>query len=283
MTIQQAIQYAITQLRTISPTARLDAELLLAHILGWSRAKVVAERDHVLTPEQEMAFNTLIERRANREPVAYLIGHREFFGLDLFVDRRVLIPRPETELLVELTLKEAQRFNHTPLIIADIGTGSGAIAIALAMHLPHALIYGVDISPDALAVAAINVTRYQLDNRIRLLDGDLCTPLPGPVDLLVSNPPYTILSDIDEGVYRHEPHLALDGGSDGLDCYRRLIAAAPTCLKLNGAILLEIGSTQAASVVHLLRQALPMAETGIERDLAGHDRIVWARNRYVIH
>ncbi|OAN43693.1 protein-(glutamine-N5) methyltransferase, release factor-specific [Chloroflexus islandicus] len=282
VTIQHALRTASEQLRAVSATARLDAELLLAHTLGWSRAKVVAERDYPLTPAQQATFAGLVARRAAREPVAYLIGHREFFGLDLLVDQRVLIPRPETEVLVELALAEARRYGNAPITIADIGAGSGAIAIALAMHLPHAIIYGVDLSAGALEVAAANVARYRLHDRITLLEGDLLEPLPGPVDLIVSNPPYTILNEIEEGVYRYEPHLALDGGPDGLDCYRRLIAAAPAYLKPDGAILLEIGAWQAAAVVHLLRQAMPQAEVGIQRDLAGRDRVVWARNPDVI-
>ncbi len=283
VTIQHALRSASAQLQAISTTARLDAELLLAHTLGWSRARVVAERDHLLTPEQQAAFAALVQRRANREPVAYLIGRREFFGLELLVDHRVLIPRPETELLVELALAEAHRYHQQPITVADIGVGSGAIVIALAMHLPNAVLYGVDLSADALAVAAANVARFGLNDRIRLLAGDLLTPLPGPVDLIVSNPPYTILSDIAADVYQYEPHLALDGGPDGLDCYRRLIAAVPSYLKRGGSILLEIGAWQAQAVVNLLRQALPQAEIGVQRDLAGHDRVVWARNPDVIN
>ncbi|WP_322490396.1 peptide chain release factor N(5)-glutamine methyltransferase [Chloroflexus sp.] len=284
VTIQHALRLASEQLRAVSATARLDAELLLGHTLGWSRAKVVAERDYLLTPEQQATFAALVARRVAREPVAYLIGHREFFGLDLLVDQRVLIPRPETEVLVELALVEARRYGNAPITIADIGVGSGAIAIALAIHLPHAIIYGVDLSAGALEVAAANVARYRyrLHDRITLLEGDLLEPLPGPVDLIVSNPPYTILNEIEEGVYRYEPHLALDGGADGLDCYRRLIAAAPAYLKSDGAILLEIGAWQATAVVHLLHQALPQADVGIQRDLAGRDRVVWARNPDVI-
>ncbi|WP_322495475.1 peptide chain release factor N(5)-glutamine methyltransferase [Chloroflexus sp.] len=282
VTIQHALRLASEQLRAVSATARLDAELLLAHTLGWSRAKVVAERDYPLTPEQQAMFAALVARRAAREPVAYLIGHREFFGLDLLVDQRVLIPRPETEVLVELALAEARRYGNAPITIADIGAGSGAIAIALAIHLPHAIIYGVDLSADALEVAAANVARYHLHDRVTLLEGDLLEPLPGPVDLIVSNPPYTILNEIEEGVYRYEPHLALDGGPDGLDCYRRLIAAAPAYLKPQGAILLEIGAWQADSVVHLLNQAMPQAEIGVQSDLADRDRVVWARNPHVI-
>ncbi|WP_298402204.1 peptide chain release factor N(5)-glutamine methyltransferase [uncultured Chloroflexus sp.] len=282
VTIQHALRTAAEQLRAVSTTARLDAELLLAHTLGWSRAKVVAERDYALTPEQQAIFAALVARRAAHEPVAYLTGHREFFGIDLLVDRRVLIPRPETEVLVEMVLAEARRYGNAPLTIADVGVGSGAIAIALAMHLPHAILYGVDLSASALEVAAANIARYHLQDRLTLLEGDLLEPLPGPVDLIVSNPPYTILNEIEEGVYRYEPHLALDGGPDGLDCYRRLIAAAPAYLKPQGAILLEIGAWQSEAVVRLLHQAMPQAEIGIQRDLAGRERVVWARNRDVI-
>jgi release factor glutamine methyltransferase len=159
-------------------------------------------------------------------------------------------------------------------LIADICTGSGCIAVALAYHLPDVFVVASDLSADALAVAAANVERYGLGERVTLLQGDLCEPLPGPVDLLVSNPPYTILDEIDAGVWRHEPHLALDGGFDGLDLYRRLLAQAPTHLRPGGAVLLEIGATQAADVVALGQTWLPQARVEVLPDLAGHDRAV---------
>jgi release factor glutamine methyltransferase len=297
MTIAQVLAWATHDLRAASETPRLDAELLLAHVLGWNRARLLAEARLALTEAQSAAFRSLIARRAALEPVAYLIGHKEFFGIDFIVDQRALMPRPETELLVELALgfarqrtkDEGRRTNEErgtnlgrpPLVIgrssfaiADIGTGSGAIAIALALHLPTAQVIAVDISPDALALARQNVERHGLDGRVWLLQGDLLDLLNEPVDMIISNPPYTILAEIDEGVRLHEPHLALDGGMDGLDVYRRLLHQAPARLRPGGAVLLEIGATQAVAVMDLGRRAFPDAIISVHQDLAGLDRVV---------
>jgi release factor glutamine methyltransferase len=308
-TIAQVLADATAQLRDASETPRLDAELLLAHALGWGRARVLAERAARLTPAQQRAFRALVARRAAREPVAYLTGHREFFGLEFIVTPEVLVPRPETELLVERALALAGRwtkdkgrrlpFPHGAvppaqtadirrsslavrrLTIVDVGTGSGCIAVALAAHLPDAAVYAVDIAPAALAVAARNAARHGVAERVRLLQGDLLAPLPEPVDLLVSNPPYTVLSEIAEGVRRYEPRPALDGGPDGLAVYRRLLAAAPAALRPGGAALLEIGATQAAAVVTLARAAFPQAAVQVYKDLAGLDRVVEIVTQYM--
>lgn len=286
-TIGELLTLATHDLAATSPTPRLDAELLLAHVLNWPRARLLAEYRHRPDAAQCSAFDQLCARRRAGEPVAYLVGHKAFYGLDLAVTPATLIPRPETELLVELTLAEAQRISaqrsahHTApgaLTIADIGTGSGAIAIALATHLPTALIYAVDLSPAALAVAAENIARYGLTARVHLLQGDLLSPLPAPVDMIVSNPPYTILADVEPHVRAYEPHLALDGGPNGTDIYRRLLAAAPAALHQGGTILLEIGAWQGAAVVTLARAAVPDADVRIHQDLAGHDRVVVIRS-----
>lgn len=299
-TVQELLRAAAAELAA-STTPRLDAELLLAHVLGWPRARLLAERDHSPAPAEATAFRELVARRAAGEPVAYLIGQRAFYGLDFYVDQRVLVPRPETELLVELALAIARAKSgsaagaapldlraslagrrpppdaHAPLTIADIGTGSGAIAVALAANLPAATVYAVDISPEALAVAAINVERHGLTGRVQLLQGDLLTPLPGPVDLLVSNPPYTILAEVEANVRTYEPHLALEGGPDGADLYRRMLPALPAYLRPGGAVLLEIGSWQGELVSALLRTAIPDARVSLHQDLAGRDRVVIAQ------
>lgn len=271
-TITQALGWATRILAAASPSARLDAEVLLAHTLGWSRARLLAEGAAPLAPEHGRRFAALVARRAALEPVAYLVGAREFYGLPLEVTPDVLVPRPETELLVEAALERAR--GRAGLRIADIGTGSGAIAVALAAHLPAARIDAVDLSPAALAVAARNAARHGVAARVRLLQGDLLAPLEQPVDLLVSNPPYTLLAEIDEGVRRHEPHLALDGGPDGLALYRRLLAQAPPLLRPGGALLLEIGAAQGPAVSALARQHFPAAQVRVAQDLAGLDRIV---------
>jgi release factor glutamine methyltransferase len=289
-TIAHALAWATHDLRATSETPRLDAELLLAHVLGWGRARLLAEGRLALTEAQASVFRDLVARRAALEPVAYLIGHKEFFGIDFLIDRRALMPRPETELLVELALgcarrrtkderpKETDRASlvvrPSSFVIADVGTGSGAIAVALALHLPEVQIAAIDISPDALALARQNVERHGLAGRVRLLRGNLLDPLAAPVDLIVSNPPYTILAEIDEGVRRYEPHQALDGGADGLDVYRRLLNQAPAKLQPDGVVLLEIGATQAAAVMNLARRAFPDATISVHRDLAGLDRVV---------
>jgi release factor glutamine methyltransferase len=274
-TIAQALTWAADQLRAASATPRLDAELLLGHILGWERARVLAEGHALLVEPWRSAFRALIMRRAALEPVAYLIGHKEFYGLDFLVDRGVLVPRPETELLVDLALRYARGLPaQRPPVIADIGTGSGCIAVAVAVHLADALVYATDISPDALRIAGKNVERYGVAARVRLIQGNLLDALPEPVDLLLSNPPYTILSEIDEGVRRHEPHLALEGGLDGLDSYRRLLAAAAPALRPGGAVILEIGAAQGAAVSALALTHIPGARVSVHQDLAGLDRVV---------
>lgn len=276
VTLAQALAWSVEALRDVSDTPRLDAEILLAHALSWSRVRVLASLRETIPDETLQTFRALVQRRAAREPVAYLIGRKEFYGLEFIVDRRVLVPRPETETLVTAALEWArQRFApHDTLLIADIGTGSGCIAVALAVHLPNALVYAIDLSADALAVARQNIELHRVASRVTLLCGDLLTPLPEPVDLLVSNPPYTVIDDIDAGVRLHEPHLALDGGNDGLAVYRRLLAASPQALRPDGALLLEIGAMQAEAVTALVRQAFPTAAVRVLPDLAGRDRVV---------
>lgn len=249
----------------------------MAHVLGWSRARLLAEHEYQPDAAQVAAFQQLLARRRTGAPVAYLVGQRAFFGFDVLVDPRVLVPRPETEVLVEVALALLAAWRHPqPLTIADIGTGSGAIALALALHLPHAHIYATDLSPAALEVARLNVQHRGVGARVHLLQGDLLEPLPHPVDVIISNPPYTILATIAANVRQHEPHLALDGGPDGLHLYRRLLAQVPAWLRPGGLLLLEIGATQAPPVATLVRAALPAAAVRVHTDLAGWERVVVA-------
>jgi release factor glutamine methyltransferase len=279
LSIRNVLATAERTLSATSRTPRLDAEILLAHTLGCTRAHLLASFHEQLDQEQVLAFQRLITRRAHSEPVAYLTRQREFYGLDLFIDQRVLVPRPETELLVDLALIAARRMQATTsadLKIADIGTGSGAVALALAANLPpQTRIYATDISADALHVAAANATHHGLTSQVRLLQGDLLASLPEPVHLIVSNPPYTVIDEIDAGVRDHEPRLALDGGSNGLEVYRRLIPQAAEWLHtdVDSCVLLEIGATQAAAVLDIARQAFPRAALEVRKDLAGHDRV----------
>jgi release factor glutamine methyltransferase len=280
LSVRTVLTTAEHTLRANSPTPRLDAELLLAYVLGCSRAHLLAMLSEQLDQEQVHVFQRLVTRRAHNEPVAYLTRQREFYGLNLLVDPRVLVPRPETELLVDLTLEWAHHHLTTAphtLKIADIGTGSGAIALALAANLPPPVqIYATDISPEALHVAAANAARHDLASRVTLLHGDLLTPLPEPVTIIVSNPPYTVLSEIDAGVRDYEPHLALDGGTDGIEVCQRLLQQAPRWLRsdADSAVLLEIGATQAEATVATAQAVLPHSRITVRQDLAGHDRVI---------
>ncbi len=273
MTIAEAIEEGTQQLRVSgSPSARLDAELLLAHTLGLRRVDLYIQGERPLADGEEASYRVLLERRMRKEPVSYLLGRKEFFGLTLLVDRRVLVPRPETEVLVERALKWAQ--GKDILRVADIGTGSGAIAIALALRLPQAHVYAVDISAEALAVARKNVARHEAENRVELLLGDLCTPLPEPVDLLAANLPYTVWEELPMGITAYEPRLALDGGTEGLDVYRRLLPRLPECLRPGGAAFLEIGDGQQEGVLALVREHLEQAEVRVWPDYSGIPRVV---------
>jgi release factor glutamine methyltransferase len=257
-------------------TPRLDAEVLLAHVLGVTRARIQAHLDRRLDAAELDSYRELIERRRQHEPVAYIIGHKEFYGLDFYVDRRVLIPRPETELLVEKGLEIGRAASH-PLTIADVGTGSGAIATSLAVHLPQALIYGLDASPEALEVAALNRRRHSVEKRVHLLQGNLLSPLPKPVDLIVANLPYVSGAEWDllpRTITAYEPRFALDGGPDGLDATRRLLAQARSYLKPQATILLEIGAVQGAAVADLARRHFSTATVEVVQDYAELDRMV---------
>lgn len=197
----------------------LTAEVLLRHILNLDRVRYFQEFDSELTPEQESRFLSLIRRHINSEPVAYITGHKEFFGIEFDVDSRALIPRPETELLVETALEiAAERDIKT---IADVGTGSGAIAIALARKLPAIKIYASDISGLALELARQNCQKCGVLDKVCLLEGDMLEPLPEPVDLIIANLPYVKEAELNEPSIKFEPELALNGGPDGLDRIRR--------------------------------------------------------------
>lgn len=275
-TVRHLLAAATDLLQTSSSTPRLDAEILLAHVLHWQRAHLLAEYDFVPSEAQGLAFRKLLARRAKQEPVAYLVGQREFYGINLLVDKRVLIPRPETELVVEqaLALALAIKPQQPSFTIADVGTGSGALAIALAKHLPAARLYATDISADALYVAAVNVTRCGLAHQITLLHSNLLSALPRSLDLIVSNPPYMILREVSAPVALYEPRLALDGGPDGLQIYQRLFAQAGAWLRPQGRLVLEIGATQAQAVIDLARAFFPKAKLNVYPDLAQQDRVV---------
>lgn len=269
-------QHVVTQ------SGRLDTQVLLEHVLGIDRATLYAYPEREMTAEQERRFLALIERRKQGEPIAYILGHEEFYGLDFLVDRRVLIPRPETEMLVETTLRivrEQLARGQVPLI-ADIGTGSGAIPITLAVEEPRLpFLYAVDISEDALAVAQLNCQRHHVEQRVRLLRGDLLAPLPEPVDILIANLPYVGTDEVDvmtTDVVDYEPHLALFSGTNGLDLLRRFLQEVRNTdkLKLHAVVLLEIGYQQREPLTTLLTSLLPQARVIFHKDYAGWDRML---------
>lgn len=239
-----------------------DIERLLAHVTGHERTFVLAHPEAPLTAEEQQRFAGLVARRAAGEPLQYLIGTQEFYGLELRVTPDVLIPRPETEHLVEAVELWATRFHdERTLQIVDVGTGSGAIAIALATHLAGSAITATDISASALAVARENAERHQCADRIRFLQGDLLAPLADQIasglrlDAIVSNPPYVPAGEaatMQREVVQHEPHTALFAGEDGLDIYRRLVPAAHEALKPCGLLAMEFGYGQRDALAALL-------------------------------
>ena len=259
-------------------TSHLDAQVILAYVLQVERTWLFAHHEYQLTAEQAMAYTQLIMRRMNHEPVAYLVGRKEFYGLDFVVDRRVLIPRPETELLVDAVLNQIELHEQTALRVADVGTGSGAIALAIATNAENTSIYAIDVSADALAVARTNVQRLDPRRQVTLLQGDLLMPLPEPVDLIVANLPYIsspAYRTLEADVREYEPQVALEAGPQGLDAIARLLQQAPHYLNQNGVIYLEIGYDQGATVLELARSRLPQNRGVILRqDYSGRDRLV---------
>ena len=274
MTIKQALSRAreILGANNIEDST-LESELLLRHTLEISRLQLYLGLDGGLSPEEDEKFWHLIKRRLNHEPTAYITGHREFYGLDFSVDPNVLIPRPESELLVEKALGLAQK--QAVSTIAEIGTGCGAIAISLALNLPQAKIYATDISADALEVALFNCQKHGVADRVCLLAGDMLDPLPEPVDLIVANLPYVRQSELPRlNTVNFEPALALNGGPDGLEKIRRLCPQISQKLRPEGYLLLEIGRGQERAVASFLRRLFPSAEIELTLDLGGIERVV---------
>jgi len=275
--------------------APLEAELLLMHLLGIDRAKLYGRLDEELSPDDEQALDQLINRRLSHEPTAYITGHREFFGHDFHVAPGVLIPRAESELLVEKAffelvgmLEEDETVEkilptegelETPvkLRIAEIGTGSGAIAISLALLLPKAKIYATDVSARALEIARINLEKHGVQDRVHLLQGDLLDPLPEPVDIIIANLPYVKdeeLNGLSAEIRMYEPMVALVGGRDGLDKVRQLLVNAPEKLRPGGSVLLEIGPGQGPVVTAWAKDLFPGAKVELAHDLSGRERVL---------
>jgi len=251
-------------------TPRLDAEILLAHVLGVGRAVLLTHPDRALTDEQRSTYDVLIERRARGEPVAYLVGARDWYDLTLQVTPDVLVPRPETEGLFERALAWAR--SRCVRAAVDVGTGSGALAIALARALPDATVYATDLSSAALDVARANARRIDPTLNLTFLHGDLLAPLPAAVDLIVANLPYIgeeeypgLMSD----VRLYEPRAALVGGPTGHELIAHLLDMAPARLRPGGALFLELGPPQAAPALLAARAIFPDAAIRLDDDYAG--------------
>jgi release factor glutamine methyltransferase len=230
-----------------------------------------------MSSEQIASYSSLVKRRINHEPTAYITGHKEFFGIDFTVTPDTIIPRPDTELLVENAIELARTRLPESCLIGDIGTGCGAIAIALARHLPRARIYATDISAPALEVARSNCHRHGVSERVILLQGDVLEPLPEPVHLIVSNLPYIRESELPTmppEIAMYEPRIAFAGGKDGLRLVERLLSQVSRRLLNDGAVLIEIGYDQGLAVSELARKYFPNAEIGVATDLSGLDRLV---------
>jgi len=275
-TVDTTLAWAARQLAARSDSPRLDAEVLLGHITGRSRAQLLARPELTLDPVTMQRFRHLVVRRAQGEPIAYLTGEREFWSRRFRVTPATLIPRPETELLIELALDLLPR--DAPLHIADLGTGSGAIALTLALERPTCRVVATDLSADALEVARDNARRLGAAN-VEFRCGDWCAALAGEqFDLIVSNPPYVAADDphLLEGDLPREPRLALTAGGSGLEAIERIVSEAPAHLVRGGWLLLEHGFDQADAVAALLRRC-GYAQIGHRADIGGHRRAVAAR------
>jgi release factor glutamine methyltransferase len=258
------------------PDARLEAEVMVMNVMRMFRQDLFSQQETEVSPQQEQQLSEIMARRLQRQPLAYILGYREFYGINLLVNSDVLIPRPETESLVEHTLFMALMGMETrELVIADVGTGTGAIAINLAIHLPAARIYAIDTADPVLDVAAYNIRAHNVADRVTLVQGNLLEPLPEPVDLIVANLPYIPTERIAtlQPEIQWEPVQALDGGPDGLDLVSALLRQAPDKLKEHGTIILELDPEQVPPVRELAAQLFPEAEIGVEKDLAGLDRM----------
>ena len=307
-TIQKLLNWVtkhLTEKGIDSP--RLSAELLLSHVLGLKRIELYTQFDKPVTKEQLDRLRDLVKRASQQEPIAYLIGKTEFYSLELNITPDCMIPRPETELLVERAIEflrtrpvrnsmmrnMAQKgevsngASSGKQFVCDLCTGSGCIAVAIAKNFPDADIIATDISDAALSVAAKNVERYQLSERIKLLCGDLFEPILPQLDidrfdLIVCNPPYTKACEfesLEKNIKAYEPRIALYAGEDGLDIYRRIIEKVNTFLKPDAALMLEIGYSQGQVVRELLEQTGCFGEITIEKDFHNNDRIAIARRQ----
>ncbi|GAC1561003.1 MAG: peptide chain release factor N(5)-glutamine methyltransferase [Polyangiales bacterium] len=275
-TIGSLVKWATDDFRARGiDSARLDAELLVAHALEIDRMRVILDANRPLEGAELALLRDLVRRRRAFEPIAYLRGYREFYGLKFKVDRRVLVPRPDTETLVDAALARSAHVSMSMRQL-DLCTGSGCVAIAMARQRPTAMVFASDVSSGALAVARDNALRLGAYN-VAFTEGDLFAPLPGErFDVITANPPYIAsaeLATLMPDVRDHEPRLALDGGADGLDLVRRIVAEAPEHLEAGGVLALEIGAGEAAATVALFA-ARGFEDVRVHRDIARIERVV---------
>lgn len=270
MNIQEALDWASQNFdKQNIPSASLDAEILLCYVINITKVKLIAHPEIELSPKQLHKFKILINQRLSGQPVAYLIKNKAFYNLDFRVDRSVLIPRPETEILVEQAIKIIK---NNPYQVADIGTGSGCIAIAIALNCPNVKIDAVDISPSALHNALNNIKSFRLTN-INLIPSNLFDNCYQKYDLICANLPYLTASETNKLPY--EPRVALFGQSrDGLGLYRQFFAQVPKYLTKNGRIIIEIGDRQNNQIIKIIKKFLPKTKISICQDLAEFSRIV---------
>ncbi len=280
MTLAQALHRAEELLRAEGiEDAWLEAEVLLRHALGLDRHTLFASFHEPIAPDQQAAYQTLVERRLAHEPTAYILGRREFYGLDLECTPAALVPRPETELLVEEALRIAgsETKGEGTWGIVDVGTGNGAIAVALAVNLPSVRISAIDVAAEALALARRNAARHGVAGRISFVQGDLLSPLVAPVDLIVADLPYVRSGDWEAlplEIRDHEPRRALDGGPDGTAVLERLLRQAPSYLRRPGWLVAEIGDDQAARLGEVAAALFPGGSIEVKQDLGDLDRLL---------
>jgi len=282
MTLQDLIEQARLRLERAgipADEARFDAEVLARHLLGWDRATFLTRRQESEAPGFAPRYDQLLGRREAREPVARISGHREFWGLDFEVTPAVLVPRPETEFIIE-EAQAAYAGRPEPVEVIDVGTGSGCLAVALAREFPSARVLALDASRAALDIARRNARRHGVADRICFVQGDLLTGLRGRVDLIVSNPPYVpdgAAAALPPEVRDHDPAIALFAGEDGLDLWRRLVAQAAQRLRPGGVLIGEFGLGQESGVREIFASHAGWAAPIVRRDLQGIPRVLVAR------
>ncbi len=281
MNLAQAFQQSVYVLKGNGvEDCYIEARMLLGHVTNLSPVRIFTEPDYSLSRKDKDNLKKLIERRLKHEPAAYIMQRKEFYGLDFYVDPRVLIPRPETEILVDAALDFAtsrSRYLSRPLLVADIGTGCGAIAISLALNLPGSKVYAIDLSSAAVEVARLNCRRHKVNEQVSLRQGDLLNPLPEPVDLIIANLPYiktSELSNLCPEISDFEPMMALDGGENGLDFIERLLRQMNDKMKARSCLILEIGNDHEEAIRGLIHSYIKSTSFRFVTDLNGIKRAV---------